>query len=70
MADFRSHLPDSATRDDAEHLRALSAWYRDFAEKAENPAIWESRLATAKDLERQALQLETLASSLIEGERD
>jgi len=30
----------------------------------------ESGLATAEDLERQALQLESLTASLIEGERD
>ncbi len=66
MADFRLHLLDSVTRDDdAKRLRALAAWYRDLAEKAENPAIWESRLATAEDLERQALQLESSTSVLI-----
>jgi hypothetical protein len=35
-------------------LRALAGWYREFAERAGNPAIWEGRLRTAKDLERAA----------------
>jgi hypothetical protein len=35
-------------------LRELASWYRDFAERAGNPAIWEARLRTAKELEREA----------------
>jgi hypothetical protein len=35
-------------------LRELAAWYRMFAEKAGNPAIWEARLNTAEDLEAEA----------------
>ena len=66
MADFRLHLLDGAiVNAGAEHLRTLAAWYRDLAEKAGNPAIWESRLATAEDLERQASQLESSTSVLI-----
>jgi len=29
-------------------------WYREFAERAGNPAIWEARLRTAEDLEAEA----------------
>jgi hypothetical protein len=39
-------------------LRELAAGYRDFAEGAGNPAIWEARLRTAAELEREADRLE------------
>jgi len=35
--------------DDPQKLRELAAWYREFAEKTGNPAIWESRLRMAED---------------------
>ena len=35
-------------------LRELASWYRDFAERAGNPIIWEARLRMAKELEAQA----------------
>ena len=35
-------------------LRELARWYREFAERAGNPVIWEARLRTAKELEREA----------------
>ena len=35
-------------------LRELAHWYRDFAERAGNPVIWEARLRTAKELEQEA----------------
>jgi hypothetical protein len=40
-------------------LRELAAWYRDFAEATGNPTIWECRLRTADDLEKDATRLET-----------
>lgn len=39
---------------DAEKLQELAAWYREFAERAGNPAIWEARLHMAEDLEQEA----------------
>jgi NADH:ubiquinone oxidoreductase subunit len=45
--------------DDPAKLRALAAWYREFAEQSGNPAIWDGRLHTAEDLETEAGQLET-----------
>jgi len=39
-------------------LRALAAWYREYAELAGNPSIWASRVMTAEDLEREASDLE------------
>jgi hypothetical protein len=45
--------------DQAQKLRDLASWYREFAERAENPAIWDARLRTAEELEREAGNLET-----------
>ena len=39
-------------------LRKLAAWYREFAERAGNPAIWEARLRTAEELTAEADRLE------------
>jgi len=44
--------------DQAQKLRDLASWYREFAERAENPMIWDARLRTAEDLEREAGNLE------------
>jgi hypothetical protein len=44
--------------DNPQKLRELAAWYREFAEKAANPAIWEARLRMAEDLEQEAIRLE------------
>src|ERR1700693_3116086 len=35
-------------------LRNLASWYREFAEKAAAPWIWEARVLRAQDLEREA----------------
>ncbi len=43
---------------DADELRTLAAWYREFAERAGDLAIWEARLHTAEDLEAEADRLE------------
>jgi hypothetical protein len=48
-------------------LRELASWYRDFAERAGNPAIWEARLRTAKELEREADHVERSKASLNPG---
>lgn len=40
--------------DDSGKLRELARWYREFAERAGNPTIWEGRLRTAEDLEAEA----------------
>ena len=40
-------------------LRALAVWYREFAERTQNPIIWEARLRTAEELEMDALALES-----------
>jgi len=55
---------------EAQKLRDLAAWYRQFAERAGNPTIWEARLRTAEDLEKTAADLEKKAASLAETRRD
>ena len=55
--------------DDPAKLRSLAGWYRDFAERTGNPAIWEARLRTAEDLEAEAARIER-ASSPRERETD
>jgi hypothetical protein len=45
--------------DQAQKLRDLASWYREFADRAANPAIWDARLRTAEDLEREAAELES-----------
>jgi hypothetical protein len=44
--------------EDPRKLRKLAAWYREFAEKAANPTIWEARLQMAEDLEEEAVRLD------------
>ena len=44
-----SMLPDRAP--DPGALRRFAVWYREIAERAENPIAWEGRLLTADALE-------------------
>ncbi len=39
-------------------LRELAAWYREFADRAGNSAIWDARLRTAENLEAEADRIE------------
>ena len=48
--------------EDPHKLRELAGWYREFAERAGNPAIWHARLTTAEELEREADRLEKIAA--------
>jgi hypothetical protein len=48
--------------EDPRKLRELAGWYREFAERAGNPAIWHARLMTAEDLEREADRLEKIVA--------
>jgi hypothetical protein len=43
---------------DPHKLRELAIWYREFAERAGNPAVWEARLLTAEELEQEADRLD------------
>ncbi len=51
-------------------LRGLAAWYRRFAERAENPVIWEARLQTAEELEAEADRIEAKARAQIRSENE
>ena len=39
---------------DPDEFRKLAAWYRESAERAGNPAIWDGRLRVAEDLDAEA----------------
>jgi len=39
---------------DHARLRELAAWYREQAERAASPVIWDARLRTAEDLDAEA----------------
>jgi hypothetical protein len=41
-----------------ERLRELASWYREYAERTGNAAIWDARIRTAEDLEAEADRLE------------
>jgi hypothetical protein len=43
---------------EADKLRELASWYREYAERTENPTIWDARIRTAEDLEAEAKRLE------------
>jgi hypothetical protein len=47
---------------DPHRLRDIATWYQVFAERAANPAIWEARLRTAAELERDADRLEAITA--------
>ena len=51
-------------QEEAQKLRELAAWYREFAEKTANPSIWEARLRMAEDLEREAALMERSRAEL------
>jgi hypothetical protein len=48
--------------DKQRRLRELAHWYQEFADRAGNPVIWEARLRTAKELEREADRLEEVSA--------
>jgi hypothetical protein len=43
---------------DPEKLRDLANFYREFAQHTTIPAIWDARLRTAEDLEREAAKVD------------
>ena len=60
-------LPRIASKDEVDaqnpvKLRRLACWYREFAERTENPTIWEGRLHMAGDLEAEADRIEHVRS--------
>ena len=59
MLAFLQGDPDATAS--PQQLRALALWYREFAERTQNPAIWEARIRTAEELEMNAQALEAHA---------
>src|SRR3984893_15760304 len=57
-----SMMPDSV------ELRKRAEWYREFAERAGVPWIWEARLKTAEKLEAEPARVESRPT--LEQERD
>ena len=53
---------------DSFELRKRAKWYREFAERAGAPWVWEARLKTAKQLEAEAVRVEPKPT--LEQERD
>ena len=51
-------MNDPRELNDPSELRKLASWYREFAERAGNPVVWEVRLKAAEALEREASRLE------------
>ena len=49
---------DAAETRNPHRLRELASWYRELAERAGNPAIWEGRLRMAGDLDAEADRIE------------
>ena len=49
---------DAAETQNPLRLRELASWYRELAERAGNPAIWEGRLRMAGDLDAEADRIE------------
>jgi hypothetical protein len=43
-------------------LRELASWYREQAERAASPVIWDARLRTAEDLDAEADRIEQKSS--------
>jgi hypothetical protein len=50
--------------DTANKLRELAKWYRQFAERAGEPWIWQARLLTADKLEAEAVRLDEAKRTL------
>jgi hypothetical protein len=50
--------PKGRRMSDAKRLRALADWYRAFAERTANAAIWDARLRTAEEFEAEAARIE------------
>jgi hypothetical protein len=50
--------------DESHRLRKLAAWYREFAERAGEPWVWEARRRRAVELEEEAALLEEKTSQI------
>jgi hypothetical protein len=55
---LRSRIERGRNVHNPDKLRELAAWYREYAERAEDPFVWDARLRTAENLEREAERFE------------
>ena len=46
--------------EDLRRLRELAIWYREFAEKAGSPTIWDARLRMAENIDQEIAKIERL----------
>ena len=53
-----TRLKEPTAAPEAQKLRDLATWYREFAERAGSTTIWETRLHMAEDLDQEAARLE------------
>jgi hypothetical protein len=51
------HLIIDGPVPEPEALKALAVWYRDYAERTDNPAVWHARLVIAELLKQKAIWL-------------
>jgi hypothetical protein len=65
MLAFLNGDPDAVAS--PQKLRDLAVWYREYAERTQNPVIWEARVRTAEELEMNAQALESRALQSAEG---
>ena len=54
-------MAQSIQRRATDKLRVLAGWYRDLAERAGSPSIWEGRVLMAEDLEEEADRIERVS---------
>jgi hypothetical protein len=52
------HTKGQRFLENAQRLRELATWYREFAEKAGSPIIWDARLRMAEDLDQEIARIE------------
>jgi hypothetical protein len=50
-------------------LRGLATWYREFAERAGNPVIWDARLRMAETLDAEANHIRSRAARMRQASR-
>ena len=65
MLAFLNGDPDAVAS--PQKLRDLATWYREFAERTQNPTIWEARIRTAEELEMNAQALESRSLQTADG---
>ena len=57
-AETQMRTKETGSTLEPQKLRELASWYREFAERAGNSSILESRLRMAEELEREADHVE------------